>query len=158
MIAVEMSKFLSPQQAFIISSTPTYRGIPALYRRLGATRIHRILPLRFAKYAMPFLFWLFKAKTEPDKKLLRSIIRDADPKFLQWAIAAILNWRNELIPRNLFHIHGTEDRMLPVKKMAPDIAVKGAGHLMVYTHGTRVAGLILEKLQNFQEAENRSTV
>jgi hypothetical protein len=148
MIAVEMAKFLSPQQVFIISSTPVFHGIPILYRRLGATGIHKMFPFRLLRQVRPLVFWLFRAKSETEKQLVRSIILEADPQFMQWAITTILNWKNEVIPENLYHVHGTEDRILPLAKPVPHVALKGAGHLMVFTHGTKVAALILKKLEN----------
>ena len=90
----------------------------------------------------PFTYWYFGVKEPADKKLLKKVIKDTSPKFLKWAINEILNWQNEIRPNNLFHIHGTSDKLFPFSQTNADQSVKNGGHLMVYTNANKVSTLI----------------
>ena len=54
--------------------------------------------------------------------------------------------RKEKIP-NLFHIHGTADRLIPIKLVQPNAIIEGGGHLMVYGQAEEVSKLLNEHLK-----------
>ena len=40
------------------------------------------------------------------------------------------------------HIHGTKDRLLPIRRTNPDVRIEGGGHLLVLTHPEKINELI----------------
>ena len=40
------------------------------------------------------------------------------------------------------HIHGTKDRLLPIRSTNPDICIEGGGHLLVLTHPEKINEII----------------
>ena len=75
-------------------------------------------------------FWFFGIKSKENKNLLTEILKDTDETFLKWAIDKIVNWKNTHIHKNLKHIHGTADRILPIKFVKSDVKIANGGHFM----------------------------
>ncbi len=144
-VAVEMSKFLQPQKTVIISSIATKDGLPKgflgelLIKKL---KLHRRIPSSFYKKVSPLTYWLFGVKNKDEKGLLKEIIHDTQPEFAKWAMGKIMEWDNTVKPANLVHIHGTSDRIFPVKYANPDIKIKEGGHFMIYNKATEISGIL----------------
>jgi pimeloyl-ACP methyl ester carboxylesterase len=143
MLAVEISQLIDCKQVIIISSAKTRDDIPLFYRFLMGLGIHKLLPISWLKWMNPFTYWMFGIKTKEEKMLLKGIINDTDPQFLFWAIDAILKWDNKVIPDNLVHIHGENDKMLPISSNTKvNFRIKDGGHLMVYNRAGEIGDLL----------------
>jgi len=145
-IAIEMSKFLSPVQTVLISSFCLKKEVPWYYILLGKSRIYKILPPRFLLRPNNIAFRLFGAYKPEIKNLLRHIFQDTDPAFFEWAIRQLALWDNHWKPANLIRIHGTADKILPYKEIMNAIAVKDGEHLMVYSKSAIISQILKEKL------------
>lgn len=141
MLSTEIAKKLNPVHTYIISSISTYTQLPWYYRIAGTLKLHQILSVGLAKRTSAIMYRLFGLKTQSEKQLLDEIVADTDPVFLKWALGCILGWRNVVRP-DITHIHGTSDKILPIKYTQPDVVVSGGGHLMVYTHAGEISKLL----------------
>lgn len=130
MMAIEVAKLIKTEKVILIASAKTKFEIPLYYRLIGKTNIHRIVPASLLKQANFISNWFFGTENSKDKVLLANILRDTDPIFLKWAMDKIVNWQNVEIPQNVKHIHGTADRILPLKFVSAGVIIKGGGHLM----------------------------
>ncbi len=130
MIAAEITKTLKPEACVLLCSVPTYKHFPTHFKWAYVLRLHRLLPVSVIKLAS-ILKRGFTADNKADQQLIRLVIRDSDPKFIRWAMHAILSWRNETIPDSLWHIHGSKDEILPIRYTRPTHTVKGGNHLMI---------------------------
>ena len=130
MMAVEVAKLIKAEKVILIASAKTKFEIPLYYRLIGKTNIHRIVPASLLKQANFISNWFFGTESSKDKVLLANILRDTDPIFLKWAMDKIVNWQNAEITQTVKHIHGTADRILPLKFVSADVIIKGGGHLM----------------------------
>lgn len=146
MIAVEIAKELNPVLTILIATIPCSNLLPLHYRFMGVLRFNNFIPPSLIKSSNLFSYYLFGVKTKEEKHLLNSIIFNTDLFFLKWALSAILKWDNEKIVRNTIHIHGTSDKILPIKYVTPSHKIKGGGHLIVYTHSNIVSEIIFSKL------------
>jgi len=146
MIATEIARTQPPRKLILISSVPLSGALPFYYHIAGRLRLHRLVPISLLKN-MSALKRLFTTETSEDKQMLRSMIRHADPAFLRWALGAILSWKNELLPKNLVHIHGSADLVLPVRYAKPGLIVQGAGHMMVLNRAAEINRYIEEALK-----------
>jgi pimeloyl-ACP methyl ester carboxylesterase len=146
MLVAEISKLLPAEKTILIASLPSAAALPFYYRALGALNLHRIVPVGWFKNAS-LAKRLFTTETKEDKDLLRAIIRSTDPHFLRWAITAILSWEKSAPPQNYYHIHGTSDRLLPIRYVQPTHRVKGGGHLMVLNRARELNNIIANILQ-----------
>lgn len=74
--------------------------------------------------------------------MLNKIVEETDSKFLKWAIGIILPWNNQTRPKNLYQIHGTNDKIFPIKKVEPDFKIKNGTHFMVYQNAEEISTLL----------------
>lgn len=142
MVAVEIAKQIDTDKVILISSAKTRNDIPSYFRRVGQLRLNKWIPLRMLKAVNWLTYWYFGTKTKQEKELLRTIIKETDNKFLRWAVDKIANWSNTKRLSNLTHIHGTNDRILPLT--SADFEIPGGGHLMIVNKGLEISGLICE--------------
>lgn len=145
-MAIELLKYLEPETTFIISGMACRAEIPLIFRYAGMMRLNRLMPMKLLRQPTKFSYWLFGCNTPDEKQLLREIILGTSPDFLSWAIEKILHWKQLHRPGNILHIHGSKDRLLPVRLMKPDIIIEGGGHLMIYTHANIISQIISDKL------------
>ena len=149
-IAIELSKFLSPVQTVLISSYCFKKEVPWFYILLGESGIYKILRPRMLLRPNNIAFRLFGAYKPEIKNLLKNIFEDTDPDFFEWAIRQMFSWDNHWEPPNLIRIHGTADKILPYKKIMKAIPVKDGEHLMVYSKSAIVSRILTEHLQIIQ--------
>ncbi|MGQ7856496.1 alpha/beta fold hydrolase [Pedobacter sp. WC2501] len=143
MIAVEIAKVLKPATTIIISSTMLSTQLPALYRFAGKLGLLNFIPARLLKSSNQLTQnYYFGTRSSSEKTLLSKIIKDTDPYFLKWAIRSILSWENKIKPARIFHIHGTNDKILYSKTAKPDFVIENGTHFMVYQNAKEISGII----------------
>ena len=143
MIAVEIAKILKPTTTVIISSTMLSMHLPAPYRFAGKLRLLNFIPAKFLKSSNKLTQnYYFGTRSSSEKTLLSKIIKDTDPYFLKWAIGSILSWENKIKPARIFHIHGTNHKILYSKKATPDFVIENGTHFMVYQNAAEISGII----------------
>ena len=140
MMAIEIAKLVDTEKVLLISSVKTRFDLPAHFRLVGRLKLHRFFPVALFKMVNPITFWFFGATNAQECALLKEIIIDTDDQFLKWAVVRILTWTNEDVPDNLVHIHGTRDRIFPLRNA--HIKVKDGGHLMIVSKAAEVSGVI----------------
>jgi pimeloyl-ACP methyl ester carboxylesterase len=142
-IAVEMSKQIATDKVIIISSTKNQQEIPFYFKIFRWLPIYLLLPAFFLLWIGQILAsWFFSLKSIDDRKLLKAILFDTDAHFLKWAIHQIVTWNNELIPENIYHIHGESDRIFPYRFVHEDFNVKQGGHFMIMSQAEYISNLI----------------
>lgn len=147
MMAVEVSKQIETEKIILISSAKTKNEIPFYYRLAGKTQIHKLLPTVLLKKSNFLTNWLFGANSTTEKQLLKQILKDTDSKFLKWAIHKIVNWSNTTQNENIFHIHGTKDKILPLRFVKCNRKVIDGGHLMTLNKAEELNIIIKEHLR-----------
>jgi pimeloyl-ACP methyl ester carboxylesterase len=147
MIAAEITKTYKPAACVLLCSVPTHKHFPTHFRWAYYLRLHRLLPVSLIKLASKLKRGL-TADNKEDQQLLKAVIADSDPKFIRWAMHAILSWRNETIPESLWHIHGSRDEILPIRFTHPTHTVKGGNHLMIMSKAPELNVFLQEVFSN----------
>ena len=142
MIAIEVAKIIMTEKVILISSAKTQKEIPGYYRLAGQLKVHKILPLKLLKKSSLLTNWFFGIKSREHKLLFSKILKDTDLSFLKWAITKVLIWDNQEELNNKIHVHGTKDRILPIKFVKVDYAIHEGGHLMALTNGKEISDII----------------
>lgn len=145
MIAAEICRIKKPVQTILISSIPSGKGLPPYFKWAGKWNLPSIIPVPLVKAAAKGKR-LFTKERSADKMMLKQIIEESDDQFIKWAMTAISRWETQNPPENYIHIHGDRDPVLPIRFTHPTHIVKGAGHLLVMTHGRQVNKILTEIL------------
>jgi pimeloyl-ACP methyl ester carboxylesterase len=138
-VATELAKIIPIEKLILISSLKTKAEIPLIYRLAGKTNLHRLIPYSILKKDHFLNRWLFGAIKKNDRELFKRVLADTDVDFLKWAINCIVKWNNTELHANLFHIHGTADKLLPIHKSSEAIVIQNGGHLMVLDKAKHVS-------------------
>ena len=148
MICVELNKTLKPVDTILISSVPTHKHIPLLYRTTGALRLYNLTNVKLVQTFRPVIDWFIGAKrSKEEMALLHKTVAQLSPALLRWSLKQVtLGWKNTVVPKKYFHIHGSADRLLPVGEMKPDILIDGGSHFMVVSHANEISEIITQRL------------
>ena len=142
-IAQEISKLIRVERVIIISSVKKSSEFSMSLRILRKLQIHKFTPYWLMRIGNKYTAdYYFSTQTQKESKLLHQIIDDTDPHFLVWAIDRIMNWENDSYPSNLVHIHGTRDRIFPIKNIENAIEIANGGHFMMVNKSGEVERLI----------------
>jgi len=143
-MAIEIAKQIDTEKVILIASAKTKTEIPFYYRLAGQLKIHRLLPTKLLKKSNFISNWFFGVSSSFDKELLKTILKETNTTFLTWAIDKILGWTNQTELKNLKHIHGTADRILPIRFINCDFKVNNGGHFMTLNKAIELTKLIRE--------------
>lgn len=142
-VALEIAKQISAKQVILVSSAKHTQEVPWYFRLLSWFPLHILIPFKSLLWAVYWLInWLFSLETPAERKLLKAILKDTDAKFLRWAINQVVYWRNEIIPDNIYHIHGRSDRIFPITFVEPDEIIEKGGHLMIMNRADEISQII----------------
>lgn len=145
MLVTEIAKRYPPVKTILIASIPLSAHLPGYFRVAAVMRLHKVVPIGLVKTAARLKRFITTEKSE-DKKLLWEIIKSSDPKFIRWSMNAVLGWKNDEMPQQLFHIHGNRDEVLPSRYTKPTHIIPKAGHLMVMTQPEEVNRILRNAL------------
>jgi len=149
MMAVEIAKQIETEKVILISSTKTCAEVPFYFKLFRWFPIHRVFPFKSMLWAGYWLaYWFFSLETVDERQMLKAILLDIDPQFLKWSFHKVVTWRNDVIPENLQHIHGSSDRIFLMRFIKADYILEKGGHLMVMNHAAEVSTLLEELLSD----------
>lgn len=145
-LAVEISKIKKFNKIFLLSSAKTKYEIPFYYRVLGKFNLLNFIPNSLLKQTNFFTNYIFGAKTDFERSLLKDTIKNTDVKFMKWSLNLILNWENRAHSENIIHIHGNKDLILPHKYLKYNYLIEEGTHFMTLNQAKKIEKIILENL------------
>lgn len=148
-VAVEIAKQIAVDKVILISSVKSSQETPWYFKIFRWLPVHLLIPFKNLLWAVYWLIsWFFSLENQAEKKLLKAILVDTDAQFLKWAINQVVYWNNQIIPDRIFHLHGTSDRIFPLKFIQPDLTIEGGGHFMIMNRAERVSQIIDRIISN----------
>jgi len=142
MIAVEVAKHIAVEKLILISSVKTCNEIPKWMRVAGTLNLHKFIPIKTNRFTEKADDRRMGIETIEEKNFVDHYRKNANQKYIDWAIGQILNWRNALVPENTFHIHGENDRMFPLKNIQPTHIIKNGTHIMILNRAKEISTCI----------------
>jgi pimeloyl-ACP methyl ester carboxylesterase len=132
MMAVEIAKFISLEKVILVSSIRTVDEAPGYFSFFRRVPVYKIIPDKVFT-SVDFLLEIVFGKMKPeDKWLFKDMLKNTSPKFLKWAMYAVLHWDNKIVPSNLYQISGDKDAVFPYKLLKAATIVKGGSHIMIF--------------------------
>ena len=143
MMAIEMARLCPGAEVILVSSVKSRRELPLWMRLAGSLRLNRLMPLRPPRW--PWMEDKILGTTNvKERDLVNEFRKTADPHYIRWAIAQVLNWRNEWRPPVCYHIHGNRDRTFPIRRIRPTHVVQGGGHFMIFSQAKEMNEILLK--------------
>ena len=149
LIATEIAKQLEVERVILISSAKTDAEIPGYFKLLRWFPVHRILPFNWFFWAVFWILnWFFGLQERAERTLLRAILKDTNKHFLKWALHRVVTWRNDAVPEATYHVHGTSDRIFPIRIISADCLIPAGGHFMVWNRAEEISQVIDQVLES----------
>ncbi|MES1219581.1 MAG: alpha/beta hydrolase [Bacteroidota bacterium] len=130
MMATEIATIKKPRKIILISSVAVSDELPWYFKLAGKIGIQKIVPPDFYK-KVTLLNHFMGTKSKEDKVMVLTFVKQTDPEFIKWSINSILQWKQHERSENIIHIHGSNDRLLPLRYTHADHVIQNGRHLMV---------------------------
>lgn len=143
-MAIEIARIKKPQKIILISSVAVSDDLPWYFKMAGKIGLQHVIPPGFYKKAT-LLNHIMGSGSKEDKLMVMTFIRQTDPAFIRWSLNAILRWKQKERTGNLIQIHGSNDRLLPLRFTHADYIVDRGRHLMVLNRAVEI-NKILEQI------------
>jgi len=142
----EMSKFISAKKIIIISSIKNTNEFPKRLKFLQKTKAYTLFPLKLLNNLEEFSAYAFGDFAKKRIDLYKKYLSVRDTNYLNWALYNVLNWKPNKVTENLIHIHGTQDKIFPIKAIKNCITVKNGTHAMIIYKAKTISKIILENI------------
>lgn len=146
MMSIEISRFKAPEKLFLISSVKSRKELPPVMRAASVFPVQYFIPSIKRGIFFSLENHFLGAISEEERKLSNEFRRNVNPRYLRWSVHQVLNWKNISVPGNLVHIHGSTDRMFPLKYVQADAIVAGGTHFMIMNRADEISKIILDRI------------
>lgn len=144
MVAVELARRLNPEGLVLIATCQSARGLTSVLRFLSV--LEKAIPdaaLRTVSGSSRRFLNLVSNLSPEEQATLADMLHQTPLEMVRRASVMIRDWDgvpDVSCPR--LWIHGGKDRVVPIKKVQPDVVIPGAGHQINWTHAGQVNALI----------------
>lgn len=141
MIAQELAHLCNAKSLILISTITDRGDLPILMKSASDLRIHKFLTKDF----LNSLAWLgdkFTSKSREGRELFYSMLKESDPELLTFGAKAILKWNPPGIDVPFVRIHGSRDKVFPLKKNWGAAVIKDGNHFMIFDKGAEISQVI----------------
>lgn len=146
-MCTEIAKLMPVQKIIIISSIKKGEDLPGWMKAVAMLKLNKFMPLKSTKLSAPIQNRFLGVTNAEDLQVAQQYRKNADMKYVKWAVDQVLNWKNDWVHPAIYHIHGDNDKMFPIKKLQPDYTLKKAGHFMIMNRSAEVSECINTILQ-----------
>lgn len=113
----EMAKHIHCDKVVIVSSVKSKKELSLSMKVSQKTNAHKMLPTQWIKNLESLALFVFGSSVERKIGLYQKYLSERDPNYLNWAIHALVNWKQKNFDPELIHIHGDKDTVFPFKNI-----------------------------------------
>ena len=151
MLSIEIAKQMPVAKIIIISSIKSSVELPLWMRTVAKLKLNKILPVGASKLTEPLQNHFLGITTAEEKEMVSISRKKASKQYTEWAVKQAINWKNDWYHPEIYHIHGDNDKMFPIKKIKPTYTLKDAGHFMIMNRADEVSACINSILQDSKD-------
>lgn len=138
MVAVEIAKQVALNKVILISSIKTIDEAPWYFNAFRRLPLYKPISGEVLKKLGFLMRPVFGKFTADDLWVFEDMLKKSSPKFIKWAIKAVLDWKNETIPPNVYHMIGDKDMVFSYRRIKDAILIKGGTHIMVFDKAKQI--------------------
>jgi hypothetical protein len=142
MLAVEIAKVLPMEKVILISSIKTSDEAPGYFSFFKNVPVQKLVPGKLMTSIGSMIRPVFGRMAKDDTTVFMEMLKGTSPVFIEWAMSAILAWKNDIIPANIYHITGDKDLIFDYKKIKGATIVKGGTHIMIFDKAGEINKLL----------------
>jgi pimeloyl-ACP methyl ester carboxylesterase len=143
MLTVEIAKQVALKHTIIISSIKSGLEAPFYFKFFRSVPLHKILSGEFIISIGFLLRPLFgKLAGKKEGQMFYLMLKNTSPKFIIWAMRAVLDWDGKPAAQKINHIIGDADLIFSHKKIKDAIVIPKGDHMMVFTRAAEITKII----------------
>lgn len=147
MLCCELTKIISPQKTFLISTSKFRKELPWFIRMFKYVPLHNyISEAKHRKMAYQGRWIVGFGKAYIPEFL--GMVDSMKDNYFKYCIGIIINWDSNEPPKskNVIHIHGTNDRLLLYNNVKADYTIKDGSHAMVVFRAEEINKIIEDEI------------
>lgn len=146
MLVQEMSKCIDVSHTIIISSVKSHYELPNRFKLAKITKAYKLFPTWLVENFEEYTKYFFGDYLKKRAELYKMYLSVRDKRYMEWAIYNVLHWKQETPPKNLTHIHGTDDNVFPVKHIRDYQPIENGTHVMILMKAKSISQIICNTL------------
>ena len=147
-IVQELAKQIAVKKLILISTVKHHEEFPPFFETAFRYRLYNLFPSSVLQKVNWLEKMAFTRNFKQKMKLYRTYMDINDPKYLNWAIKQVLQWKQTRDLKNFVHIVGEKDKIFPIKYIKdPKIVVSGGRHDMILFRAKHINPLLKKYLQ-----------
>jgi len=141
-VVQKISKLITAEKVIIISSIKSKKEMSLPLKLFRYLPLYKMFNQKLILKSFPFWAGAFGYNSEKGRNLFIQMISGCSNNYFKWAMDKIVHFQGGDNINNLFHIHGTNDRTFPIKRIKNPIPIIDGSHFMVYSKGEEVSEVI----------------
>lgn len=137
----EMSKFITVKKVVVVSSVVHQKEFPTRMKLARITKAYKLVPTQLFSDIEKLAKYVLGETATHRVELYKKYMSVSEKVYLDWAIEQLINWKQNNVIDNVIHIHGSHDKIFPVKYIK--------GNVIKVNNGTHV--MIINKYKWFNE-------
>jgi len=142
MMAIEIARIIPRARVFLVSSVKSRKELPEWMKLSGSLKLNKLIPSKRGIWVHLGGNNFLGAESEEEIRLCDEYRRTVDPAYLRWAVGQVINWKNDWQPSQVYHLHGSKDKIFPLKKVSASHVIPGGGHFMIMNRAKEVSEII----------------
>ena len=148
MCCTEITRRLNPLKTILISSCKASDELPLKIHAFKLFPLYKIWNDKLFIYGALLLRKNFGVLTKEYTELFRRMLKTAPVNYFKRAVHCIVFWKNKPAHKNIIHIHGTADKILPFRKIKNcDYTINNGTHWMVMDRADEISKIINGELK-----------
>jgi pimeloyl-ACP methyl ester carboxylesterase len=147
MLTIEVAKQVQVSKAILISIIKTSDEAPWYFSFFRNFPVYKLIPGEFFTSPGRLIKHVFGKMSKEDGAMFGSMLENSSPKFIKWAMHAVLNWQSKTVVPNVYHITGNKDMVFNYKRIKGATIIDGGTHIMVFDKAQQINLLLKEILQ-----------
>lgn len=149
MCCVEIAKQLHPVKTFVISSCKKCDELPLKILFWKRFKVYKKISDKLYIKGAFLLRRRFGVASKEQSQKFMQMLQAAPPNYFSGAVHCIMDWKNNIVPGNVVHIHGTTDRVLPFQNITCDYTIEGGNHFMIVNRSREINEILNRELAQF---------
>lgn len=141
MLCTELSKIISPQKTFLVSTCKSRNELPWFIKTLKHLPLHKIVSEkqhRKMAYQGRWIIGFGKAYIPEFLGMVNSMTQN----YFKYCINIIASWDRKEEPDDVIHIHGTNDKLLWYKYVKSHYSIQEGSHAMIVFRAEEINKII----------------
>lgn len=146
-VVQEMERFLNVKKVIIISSVKSRKELPRRMKIASLTKAYKLIPTGLVLSADDLTKFSVGPKSKKRLALYQEYLHVRDKNYLDWALEKMITWSRKEKDAKIFHIHGDQDMVFPIKYIEDCEVVKGGTHIMILNKAREISNKIVEIIE-----------